>query len=354
MTCSLLRGAVVALVVSAALVIHPSTARAEDPVSRLQLSYEAPAGCPSRRDFVALLSPRVQASWIEGADARSFDVRIVREGGAFSGQLVIRQPGTAPNTRAIRAGTCKAVATSLVVFVAIALDPLSEPTSKAEAEPTTETEAAPAASPRRTSEAPVQDAARQRPKPLVPVHVARQPPPSPVVWTWHGGIAAAHMRAPEASRGARVHAELSHADQGDLVAPALRFSWGWSDFSTTPEQAGEVRFRLKSARVEGAARALIGPWFIGAYLGLDVGSLTGIAAELPRFQTVSAPWTAWTGAVRAGVAVTPWLELELGATLLMPFERPRFDLKQPPRVAYAAPAVLFEGTAGLVAVARFR
>ena len=69
---------------------------------------------------------------------------------------------------------------------------------------------------------------------------------------------------------------------------------------------------------------------------------------------MSAPWAAWSGAVRTGVNVAPWLAVELAATLLVPFERPRFDLRDPPRVAYAAPAVLFEGSAGVVAVARFR
>ncbi len=353
---SLLRGAITALVAGGCAVLRSSEARADDAASRLHLSYEAPAGCPSERDFVASLSPRIQASWVDGADARSFDVRIVREGGSFAGQLVIRQPGTSPNTRAIRAGSCKAVAMSLVVFVAIALDPLSEPTSSGESEPepepASEAPAPPTTFVPRTSEA---RGKPKRPRARAPVRSPQRPSrPSGEMWTWSGGLAANHTRAPEPSWGARVHAELSRTIGVDRIAPALRLSWGWSDFTTTPERAGNVHFRLKSARLEAAARVSIGPCFVGAYLGVDVGSVTGIAADLPRHEPVSERWTASTGAVRGGIAVAPWFALELAATVLVPFERPRFDVRDPPRVAYAAPAVLFEGSAGVAAVARFR
>ncbi|MDF2695949.1 MAG: hypothetical protein K0S65_4332 [Labilithrix sp.] len=352
MTRSSQRGAIAALVLGAPVVVHSSQARADTPASRLQLSYEAPAGCPSRRDFVASLSPRIQASWIDGSDTRSFDVRVVREGGTFAGQLVIRQQGRAPNTREIRGGSCKAVTMSLVVFVAIALDPASEAPASDEAEPTAEAESPPAVE---TTRPPGEVPPRPR-ESSPPVSRMRPParrPPS-VFWTWSAGAFATHARAPDPSWGARVHVELSRQGELDRLAPALRLSWGWSDFSTSPEQAGEVRFRRKSLRVEGGARASFGPCFIGAFLGLDIGSLSGVAADLPRFEEVRAPWTAWTGGARVGVALVPWLALELGATLLVPVERPRFELKEPPRVAYVAPAVVFEGSVGVAAVARFR
>jgi len=86
----------------------------------------------------------------------------------------------------------------------------------------------------------------------------------------------------------------------------------------------------------------LGGCCIGASLGLDLGSLSGMAADVPRSEAVSAPWTAWTGAVRGEVADATWLALELGLTLLVFFERPRFDLREPARSAYVAPAVLFE------------
>jgi len=347
MTRSSLRGAIMALAL-----VGASEARAEDSASRLHLTYEAPSGCPSRRDFLVSLSPRIQESWVDGSDTRSFDVRVVREAKAFVGHLVIRQPGREPNLREIRSGACKAVTAALVVFVAIALDPASESDAT---EPSVEAPSAETAAPQPLAlpetEPPV---APPPPRRRTQRRSPPNPPPPIVSWTWSAGVALAHLRATEPAWGARVHAELARARERDRFAPAIRLSWGWSDFITAPEQAGEVRFRLKSARIEAGARTPLRPALVGAVLGGDVGSLPRNAPDPPPFSKVSAPWAAWSGAVRTGVNVAPWLAVELAATLLVPFERPRFDLRDPPRVAYAAPAVLFEGSAGVVAVARFR
>ncbi|AKU97817.1 hypothetical protein AKJ09_04481 [Labilithrix luteola] len=325
------------------LVFQSGEARADAPAAELHLGYEAPAGCPTRSDFLAALSPRIQASWVEGADTRSFDVRIRREGNAFVGRLVIGEPDQPPNTREIRGATCKAVTMSLVVFVAIALDPATAPRAEEpEVKPQEPAEPPPSPLP--------PPAPRTRPRKTR----ASPPRPPPVIWTWSSGVDAVYLRAPEPSWGARVHIELMRSHELDRIAPALRLSWGWADFSTRPEQAGKVSFRLKTARIEAGARAMFGPVRLGAFLGFDGGTMTGVAADLPRFEEIREPWRAWTGSVRAGVSVAPWLALELSGTLVMPFERPRFELQEPVRSAYKAPAVLFEGTAGIVAVARFQ
>jgi hypothetical protein len=371
MTCSSLRGAIRALVrgkrgllslliapggLGAAVVLCSSEAHAEDPASHLRLSYEAPRGCASQSEFRTALSSRVQSSWLEGEDSRSFDVRVARADSGFVGRLVIRQPGRSPNTREIHGSTCKGVTAALVVFVAIALDPASEsPTGTAPDETSlpdesSETESAPA-----STDAPPPAAlpprARRPKRPPSPAPAT--PPRRPVVWTWAAGASAVWLRAPESSWGARLHVDVSRSHERDAVAPAVRLSWGWADFSTNPAQAGEARFRLKSARLEAGLRAGVGRLTFATFLGLELGALTGVAADLPRFEEVHAPWRAWTGSARVGLAMTPWLELDLAATLLMPFERPRFEVEEPARWAYRAPSVLFEGSAGIVAVARF-
>lgn len=326
-----------------AMVLQSGAARADVPAAELHLGYEAPAGCPSRSEFVAVLSPRIQASWVEGADTRSFDVRIERVGNAFVGRLMIGEPDQPPNIREIRGATCKAVTMSLAVFVAIALDPATAPKAEEREVPPVEiAEPSPLPPP-----APASGARRRKKR-------ASPPRPPPVIWTWGSGVSAIYLHAPEASWGARVHVELSRARELDRVAPVVRLSWGRADFSTRPEQAGEVRFRLKTARLEAGACAMFGPVRLGAFLGLDGGTMTGVAADLPRFEEIREPWRAWTGSVRVGVSVAPWLSLELAGTLVMPFERPRFELQEPVRTAYKAPTVLFEGSAGIVAVARFQ
>lgn len=340
--CALVFGGTLGGTLGGAMVFLSGEARAAERAAELHLGYEAPSGCPSRSDFLAALSPRIQASWVEGADTRSFDVHIRRVGNVFAGRLMIGEPDQPPNIREIRGATCKAVTMSLVVFVAIALDPATAPKAE-EPEATPEEDAEPPPLP---PPAPASGTRRRKKR--------ASPRPPPVIWTWGSGVSAVYLHAPEASWGARVHVELSRAHELDRVAPVLRLSWGWADFSTRPEQAGEVRFRLKTARFEAGARAMFGPVRLGAFLGLDAGNMTGVAADLPRFAEIREPWRAWTGSVRAGVTVAPWLSLELAGTLVMPFERPRFELQDPVRSAYKAPAVLFEGSAGIVAVARFQ
>ena len=313
-------------------------------------------------ELLAALDARIQTSWVDGSDTRSFDVRGVRrKDGAFVGQLENRQPGRAPNTRTIRGGTCKAVTAALVVFVAIALDPASTAPPTNETLPTGETEPA-----GETERRPPADRRPTRPARESSLELADVRPPAPTkrsqpipaaeprpVWTWSAGVAIAHMRAPPPSWGGRVHAEVARRRERDRIGPALRLSWGWSDFAIAKEQTGEVRFRIKSARVEAGVRGAFEPFLLGVFAGVDVGSLTGIAPDLPRFSAVEAPWTAWAGTARAGVAVARWLALELAATMLVPFERPRFGLEEPRRLVYGAPGIVFEGSGGVIAVARF-
>jgi len=109
-----------------------------------------------------------------------------------------------------------------------------------------------------------------------------------------------------------------------------------------------------TARVEGCARVGFPPFGAVACAGLDAGTLTAAAPELPRFSQVTTRWFAPTGTLRAAWAMAPWLELEASAGVLVPLERPRFTVQDPPRIVYRAPVALFEGSLGIAAVARFR
>jgi hypothetical protein len=362
MTQSSPRRAVFAAALGGWLVLSPADVRADDAASRLQLSYEVPPGCPSRKDFLAALHSRIRKSWLEGSDTRSFEVRVTRHAdGEFSGRLEIRQDDRLSSARVIHGDSCKAVATSLAVFVAIALDPASEP-------------AAPSAAPSRPVETtrPLESEERsastpdELPKPAVPVLPHSPAAPAPrlpakaqapserAVWSWSAGYAVSYLHAPQPAWGGRVHAELARGYDRALFAPALRLSWGWSDFSRLPPLADEVRFRLKSARFEGCTRIGLPPVVATACVGVDVGTLAATTPPLPRVTQETTPWTAATGTVRATWSVAPWLALEVSGALLVPFERPSFMLGSPTRLVYRAPSVLFEGSAGIGAVARFR
>lgn len=171
---------------------------------------------------------------------------------------------------------------------------------------------------------------------------------------WSAGYAVTYVRAPEPSWGGRVHAELGRAIELERLALALRLSWGWSDFSTLPPLAGEARFRFRSGRAEGCGRFGFRPFSGRACIGVDVGTLTAMAAAVPRLSQATTSWTAATGTLGLVWSLTPWLAVELSAGLLVPSQRPTFALGEPLRFVYRAPVVLFEGSTGLGVVARFR
>ncbi len=340
-------------VVTACLVLFPFEARGDGAASQLHLRYEAPAGCPSRQELLTALDSRIQTSWVAGSDTRSFDARVMRapEGG-FVGKLEIRQPDRAPSAREIHGDSCKAVTTSIAVFIAIAVDPESE-------EPPPKLERKPAGERREDGE----HRSEEAPRPTID-HVAsprpRRPPPAPpeqesrTALTWRTGYTVVHHRSPRPGWGHRLAAELAWGDDRERIVPALRLSWGWSDFSTYPPLAGEARFRRQSVRLEGCGRYAVPPFAAAVCGGIDAGALTATAPDLPRFFQVTTRWAAATGTVRVAWSIAPWLEVELSAGLLVPFERRRFTVQEPERLVYRAPFALVEGSAGVGVVARFR
>jgi hypothetical protein len=336
------RRAVCALALGGSLLLTPSDAEADEPLEPLgiALSYEAPPGCPSRAELEHELRTRVDASWLRGADARRFDARIVRHnGGDYSGRLEIARPDRAPKVRVIEAKTCRAVALSIAVFLAIALDPASEDAP----------EPPPAAEPRPV-ESPKAPLERH---PIASKPPPPKPPPLKPLWIWMAGVDATYLRAPGAAWGSRVHADLARTREDRRLAPALRISWGFSSFSTFPERAGEAKFLLKTARLEGCLRVDLAPIVANACGGVDVGTLAGRTPVLRESVAHTVQWIAAMTALRATWAIVPWLSVGAEASITVPFERTAFALGNPSRLVYRAPAALFGAGAGLGVTAQF-
>ncbi len=342
------RRAALGLLVASAIFSAPRRARADVDASKLHLDYDVAPGCPSRSEFIAALSTRIQSSWLEGADTRSFEVGVERTlDGKLVGRLRIGKSDEPSTSREIRSKSCKAVTTSLAIFIAIALDPASE--SRPES-------AIPAGG--TTPPAPPVDETRAIPPPVpAPTRLTLRPDnptkSNRTRWTFRGGYAASYARVPDASWGGRVFAELSHAGPEARWTPALRASWGWSDFATSAPLAGEAEFRFTSARIEGGPRLALGPLLFGAFAGIDVGSLTGAAPDLARSVPFTTGWVAASGAVRGAFSIVPWLAVELSIGALVPLDRKHFVVLEPTRLVYRVPAVLLEGSAGIAASARF-
>ncbi len=325
------------------LALAHGNARAEEARSRLDLDlvFDAPPECPSREEVEAQLRARVPERWLSGADTRRFAIRIVRESdGGYSGQLDVRVSGREPSVREIRAPACRAVSTSLVVILAIALDPDTEHEPDHGRDVVVDRAVPP----------PVSSSSAGR----GPTTLRSPPVPSPTAsGTWRSGVRAAPLRMPAPAWGGRVFAEVTRSAPHVPVVPSARFSWGWSDFSLRPERAGEAHFRLHTARVEGCAGVkLTSSVVVSPCAALEIGTLAGTTPELPRAGQATNRWTAGAAIVRASWSLLPWLAIEAETGLLVPFERTRFGLVDPDRFVYRAPNVLFEGGLGVSLSAR--
>ncbi len=328
-----------AAVAGACLAFGERDATAAEPRPPLDLVYEAPPECPSRTELEAQLRARVPPSWLSRPDVRRFAVEIEREpDGRYSGRLDVRAASHEPDVREIRASTCKAVSTAIAVFLALALDPAAEDETLVPELPLPVSPRAPAqAHERRASSS------------------ASAVVPPTTTWTWSAGFHARHLRAIEAGWGARVHAEIGLRRPGASITPALRLSWGWSDFSVAAARAGEASFRLRTARLEACARIgrASSRFALAPCLALDVGSLSGAAPELHDARTDTTGWSAGGAVLRGSWSLADWLAIEVDATLLAPFERTRFVLQEPLRTVYRAPPVLLEGGLGACVSVRF-
>ncbi len=360
-----------AAVLGGCLVLFSNEARAEGAASRLHLRYEAPPDCPSRQELLTALDSRIQTSWVDGSDTRSFDVRVARApDGSFIGRLEIHQGNGVPNAppptrsttsappptrssaREIRGESCKAVMTSVAVFIAIALDPESEGAPPEREEPPVVEEREEGHHRREEATPPKNDLVALRgPRPRPPPRTERE---TPTVWTWSTGYALGYVRSPQPGWSHRLDAQLAWGEARARLLPAVRLSWGWADFSTFPPLAGEAHFRRKTVRVEGCGRFVVPPFAAAACAGLDAGTLTATAPDLPRFAQAATRWSAATGTLRGSWSFASWLEVELSVGALLPFERPRFTVQEPHRIVYRAPMAVFDGTAGLGVVARFQ
>lgn len=331
-------------------------ARADTAAPSDKLHYAAPASCPSRAEFEEQVRARVASGWTAG-DTRHFDVRIVRDAhGVYVGTLTVRGAGREPNEREIRASTCKAVSTSLAVFMSIALAPtgteeLTPPTSEPGVAPDSEVPASPDEP--SSIAPPVPGAGPSTPSTSSARSPSSTASPPHARWIIGSGFRATYLHAPEAAWGGRLFMDVSRMPTRGGLGAAARLSWGWADFSEHPPRSGEVDFRLRTARLEGCARLEAGRFGLSPCAGLDLGSLTGDTPRLRRASSTTALWTAATGTIRGGVALAPWLSVELEASLLVPFVRPRFEVDEPLRTVYRPPAVLFEAGAGACLSGRF-
>lgn len=309
------------------LLVWSGPARAQDRHEEIDLRYNPPEGCPGRDELTRSIHDRAPHGF-PSADDRSFLVRIEKTDGDYAGRLEIERRGRMLSVREIRGPTCDVVSTAIAVFVAIALDPAE---ISADAEPPAPP--APSSPPEKG-----EMAAR------APAAAALQPPRP----RWHlgTGLNAGTVLHPSAAWGGRVHAEIARFAAGARMAPELRLSWGWSEFTESPPRGGEASFRFQTARAEACALLDRAPLIVSACGGFEAGRLSATTRNLPRAGGTTEAWYAPTAIVRPGWFVTDWLSLEGEVGVLLPLTRASFVLAEPERTVYRIPRVALTATAG--------
>ena len=121
-------------------------ANAREPVS---LRYEAPAGCPTKQDFVTAVVSRGGQLTSEASEqgARTLSVSIRQQGSVFTGSLQVNRFNSASGVREVQGATCQEVVDALAVVAAIDLRPAHDAAAAAERKPKPEASTAVAATP---------------------------------------------------------------------------------------------------------------------------------------------------------------------------------------------------------------
>lgn len=236
-----------------ALLIQATVAKAGGPseldeAETVVLTYRAPAGCPSERDFVSAVTARTQrAKFVPSApDARRFVVEIQRTpSGTFSGSLVVEENAHRAR-RAIASTRCEEIVEAFVFFTAITLDPSASLGS------TTDGEAPPS---------PAQEAPAEPPPiaPPPPAALAPLPPRAPAPprshSEWHlsagSGISIATGIAESAMVSASPTIDLSSSATG--LSPAFSASLVWANSAPQDVPPGRFTLGLRSAVVSACA-----------------------------------------------------------------------------------------------------
>lgn len=234
-------------------------ARAED-VAIPALSYDAPAACPSRDDFSALVAARTPA-WLRTEEpfAVSVEVHNPAQGMPFAGKVTLVREGRA-TVRELSAPHCDELVRALSLIVAILIDP------RAGHEATTG-ELPPPPVPAGAARAP---SSTDTPKVAAPPHPPAEPP-----WFVVGAEAMLGTAvAAEPVIGPRIFLGIGRGDaSGWLSSARLAFSRSFSH-AASPTSGARAEFELGTARLDGCVvRAAVGIFAVEPCVFFEAGRL---------------------------------------------------------------------------------
>jgi hypothetical protein len=305
---------------AASFVTCPREATADEPARRVRFEYQAAPECPLEKDFLANVAEKTELEVVASTSqaTRTFAITLKRAagGGGYRGQLVVRRPSGRESTRQLAGVSCREVAEAIAVIVAIELGPEQEP----ETEPPATRVSAP------------------RPAPL--------PAPAPRAkagWRWGGlvGLGMTSALASSPSPEARLFLAARREATG-LVAPDFRAGLTYVDGTRVDNTGGALELRLFGAALEACPiRARLSRRFslepcAKALLALRVAS--GGPPSNPDAQTGKGWWVDVGGLLRALLAVSDPVWLDLSLEGFVPLVRDRFYTFAPQLTVFQTPS----------------
>lgn len=325
--------------------VFGSEVQAADPneVETIRIEYEAPAGCPSGREFERRVFARTRSARLaaQGEAARVFQVRLRRSAGRITGTLVIRESNGSSMERTVTGEHCSELATVLALASALAIDPGAElaPDQQLEDDEHETLEPDPSspnlAPPRSAHSQPAPDTPQPGARAADSFPEAAVRPGAP--WQWQLAL------GPRGAWG--VSPSLAPGATALLTAARGQSAWGIEVAATfgLPEQVSEARAQLRYWVLRPQWCPWLAQWSSGVTLGpclvVEAGGVEGQGGEVanPKRQ-----WRFWMNLELVARLRWPIAERwfgELDAGVGSPITRYHFVFTNPQTTVYDVPLV---------------
>jgi hypothetical protein len=297
----------------------------------MDLSWDAPEGCPSAADI------RAEVTRIVGdRERRRVTVRAQARQEERGWTLELRtRAGDEEGERTLQAATCEEVAKAAVVIIALTIDP-------------DEMAAAPPSPPRAAPE--------PRPPPLLPPPRPTAPPNT--TQAWYAAVLSGAGVSFATPPGAALFLWLAGGVRAGRIAAHAGVSVGTETSESAPLPSAPSaggKFWLISAFGRGCVAPLLGRFEIWGCGGLEIDRLAASGYGVTSPGSGHGVWLAPAIGVEPGWAVARTVRVTLPAWIAFPLDRPSFQLAElpaatpnpTPTLVFRPPAVLPRVSLGL-------
>ncbi|MEO8703369.1 MAG: hypothetical protein ABI867_25200 [Kofleriaceae bacterium] len=287
-------------------------------------TWTAPKGCPTATDVTARITHRLEGDGDGSTDIPAIEVTVTRAGG-FEASIDTRAITVANTTRTLRSARCDELADAVAVIVArLASEVRRERRAHA---PIVEAVA---------SNALAINAAVELPTPFAAVRV-RPTAVTPENPKWGGGIRLLAESGIGIVPSVGIGSELAaFVRRQDAFAEIAYVHWAERPTFLVAGAPGRVDVGVQLAAIRGGWASRQMP--LRAWLGIEVGMMSGRGIALVAAQDGSARWTALSSGFGVAWPISPHVRLVGTFEAAAVFERASFNLKDGSQIYQAAPA----------------